>query len=55
MYVDSTKSLLAREQGYVLTHEFTHALHAADRAPLGQEHAVWVAEGLGGMLAPIHI
>ena len=49
MYVDANKTVLAREAGYVLAHEFTHALHAADRAPLGQEHAPWVAEGLGAM------
>lgn len=49
MYVDVNRTVLARETGFVLTHEFTHALHAADRAPLGQEHAPWVYEGLGGL------
>ena len=49
MYVDVNRTLLARETGFVLAHEFTHALHAADRAPLGQQHAPWVAEGLGAL------
>ena len=49
VYIDSIRTLVVREWGYVLTHEFTHALHAADRAPLGQTHAVWITEGLGAM------
>ena len=49
MYHDATKTLIAQKIGLALTHEFTHALHAGDRAPLGQEHAAWVAEGLGAM------
>jgi tetratricopeptide (TPR) repeat protein len=49
IYVDANKTVVARDAGYVLAHEFTHALHAADRAPLGQEHAPWVAEGLGAL------
>jgi C-terminal processing protease CtpA/Prc len=32
-----------------MTHEFTHALHNADLDPLNQEHAIWVAEGLGSL------
>ena len=47
VYIDSTKSLIAREQGYVLSHEFAHALHAADQGAEGQKHATWVSEGLG--------
>jgi hypothetical protein len=46
-YFDATKTLVAQRSGTGMRHEFTHALHAADRAPLGQEHAPWVAEGLG--------
>lgn len=46
-YFDATKTLVAQRVGDVMRHEFTHALHAADRAPLGQEHAAWVVEGLG--------
>jgi tetratricopeptide (TPR) repeat protein len=46
-YFDATKTLVAQKPGEVMRHEFTHALHAADRAPLGQDHAPWVVEGLG--------
>jgi hypothetical protein len=47
MYMDASKTLVAQRLGEVMRHEFTHALHAADRAPLGQDHAAWVSEGLG--------
>jgi hypothetical protein len=47
MYVDASKTLIALKLGEVMRHEFTHALHAADRGPLGQDHAPWVSEGLG--------
>jgi hypothetical protein len=47
LYVDASKSLVARERGYVMVHEYTHALHAADRPALAPEPAAWIAEGLG--------
>jgi hypothetical protein len=48
LYVDDMKTLVAKfDAGHVMPHEFAHALHAADLAPSGQKHAVWVAEGLG--------
>jgi hypothetical protein len=46
-YFDAIKTLVAQRPGDVMRHEFTHALHAADIAPLGQQHAAWVVEGLG--------
>jgi tetratricopeptide (TPR) repeat protein len=46
-YNDANKLLIAQRVGDYMAHEFTHALHAGDRAPLGQDHAIWVAEGLG--------
>ena len=46
-YFDGSKTLIAQRLGEVMRHEFTHALHAADRAPLGQDHAAWFVEGLG--------
>jgi tetratricopeptide (TPR) repeat protein len=46
-YFNAIKTLVAQRPGDVMRHEFTHALHAADRAPLGQDHAAWVVEGLG--------
>jgi hypothetical protein len=49
LYVDEMKTLVAKFDAahFVLPHEFMHALHAADLAPSGQKHAVWVVEGLG--------
>ena len=38
--------LVARSIGYVLRHEFTHALHFADIALRQQSHPIWVLEGL---------
>lgn len=51
LYVDSSRSLVVRERGYVLAHEFTHALHAGDRhaTPDPPEHAPWINEGFGGL------
>ena len=46
-YFPATRTLVAQKVADVMRHEFTHALHAADLAPLGQTHAPWVVEGLG--------
>jgi hypothetical protein len=48
-YNDDAKILIAQHLGQVITHEFTHAMHAGDRAPLGQDHPIWIAEGLASM------
>jgi len=40
------RQLIVRSIGMVLTHEFTHALHFADQAALGQSHPIWIIEGL---------
>ena len=46
-YYRRTKHLLkAKNVGMTLTHEFTHALHFADMGARGQDHPIWVAEGL---------
>ena len=49
IYEDETRTLLAQHLGQVMTHEFTHALHAADQRAVGQEHPVWLREGLAAM------
>ncbi|MDB5303427.1 MAG: Outer rane stress sensor protease DegS [Phycisphaerales bacterium] len=49
MYEDETRTLLAQRLGQVMTHEFTHALHSADQRSLGQEHPIWLREGLAAM------
>ena len=48
-YDDSTRTLLVKNLGPELRHEFTHAMHAADQHALGQEHPVWLSEGLATM------
>ncbi len=45
-YNHSIRTLIAKGLGFVTTHEFTHALHAADADFLGQEHPIWMVEGL---------
>jgi len=45
-YDPNQRQLIVRSIGMVLTHEFTHALHFADQAALGQGHPIWVIEGL---------
>lgn len=49
IYEDETRTLLVQRMGQVMTHEFTHALHAADQRAVGQEHPVWLREGLASM------
>ena len=49
IYMDGAKTLIAQRLGQVMTHEFTHALHAGDMAAEGQEHPIWLAEGLGSL------
>ncbi len=44
-YMHSSRRLVARQVGMVMTHEFTHALHAADLDGFGQRHPAWVQEG----------
>jgi hypothetical protein len=46
-YDDATRTVLAKETGPELRHELTHALHAADQHARGQQHPVWLVEGLG--------
>ncbi len=49
IYEDESRTLLAEQLGQVMTHEFTHALHAADQRAAGQEHPIWLREGLASM------
>jgi len=48
-YDDQAKLLICQRMGQTMTHEFTHALHAADMAALGQEHPIWIVEGLASL------
>jgi len=44
-YYHPQRVLVAKTIGMTLTHEFTHALHAADQEGLGQQHPIWIIEG----------
>lgn len=48
-YNPSDRTLIAHGLGFVTTHEFTHAMHFADIEPLGQEHPIWLLEGMAVM------
>ena len=41
-----TRTLVARDVGPPVRHEFTHALHYTDQSALGQNHPTWICEGL---------
>jgi hypothetical protein len=45
-YSPAKRMLVSVDRGTTLVHEFTHALHHADCQAVGQEHAIWVKEGL---------
>lgn len=45
-YSRGANMLCARTVGNTLIHEFTHALHAADQGASGEDHPIWVTEGL---------
>ncbi len=46
MYSAATAYLTSRSIGDDMIHEFTHALHQGDLYARGQEHPIWLAEGL---------
>jgi hypothetical protein len=48
-YNPANRMLIAQRLGQIMTHEFTHALHGADQDALGQEHPIWLIEGLGSL------
>lgn len=49
IYEDESRTLVAQRLGQVMTHEFTHALHAADQRAVGQEHPIWLREGVASL------
>ena len=48
-YRPADHTLIAIDRQRVLLHEFTHALHHGDAAARGQNHALWVCEGLASL------
>ena len=51
-YVPEQRRLVVQRLGSFMAHEFTHALHDADRSAEGQEHPVWICEGLATLMEP---
>ncbi|MHC4106783.1 MAG: TPR end-of-group domain-containing protein [Planctomycetota bacterium] len=49
VYRHGTRELIAADAGRALRHEFIHALHHDHMDRLGQEHALWVQEGLAAL------
>ncbi len=49
IYMPEVRTLIARRLGQVMTHEFTHAMHAGDLDRSAQEHPIWIIEGLASM------
>ena len=45
-YDPNVQRVTSIDRGRVLIHEFTHALHHADTAPLRQQHPPWISEGI---------
>lgn len=45
-YNNENHVLVAQRLGQIMTHEFTHVLHNADQEAAGQEHPIWLVEGL---------
>lgn len=45
-YVHDTKRLVAQDLGATLRHEFFHVLHWRSTTRLGQDHPIWIQEGL---------
>jgi tetratricopeptide (TPR) repeat protein len=45
-YNGGSRILTAMRMGQIMAHEFTHALHDADKDAVGQEHPIWLVEGL---------
>jgi tetratricopeptide (TPR) repeat protein len=49
IYMHGPRMLIAKRLGQVMTHEFTHALHAGDLDALGQDHPIWIVEGIASL------
>ncbi len=49
IYEHGRRRLVARETGVSLRHEFIHALHYGHMERLGQQHPLWIQEGLASL------
>ncbi|HRQ75977.1 MAG TPA: hypothetical protein PK098_08670 [Phycisphaerales bacterium] len=48
-YEHSPRRLVTRDAGSSLRHEFVHVMHFGHMERLGQQHRLWVQEGLGAL------
>ncbi len=54
-YRPSDRTLISRDRGRVLAHEFTHALHHADCAAAKIDPPIWISEGLASLFESVQI
>ena len=50
VYHRKTRTLMSISFSSILVHEFVHALHDRHQTALGQEHPIWMVEGLATLL-----
>ena len=54
-YRHSRRELIATDAGMTLQHEIVHAFHHNHMDMLGQEHPIWIQEGIASLFESIDI
>lgn len=54
-YDRTVKRLIAQDIGATLRHEFVHVLHWRQLVRLGQEHPLWIMEGLASLVEDVEL
>ena len=54
-YNPRNKILICGNMGFVLDHEFTHAMHFADQHARMQQHPIWICEGYATLMEAAHV
>ena len=54
-YNPANKILICGNMGFVLDHEFTHAMHFADQHGRMQQHPIWICEGFATLMEAAHV
>lgn len=55
VYSHDSKTLVAKDMGSTLRHEFWHVLHWRDMDRLGQRHPIWIMEGLCSLFEDVEV
>jgi hypothetical protein len=55
VYSHDNKTLVAKDIGSTLRHEFWHVLHWRDMDRLGQRHPIWIMEGLCSLFEDVEV